>query len=371
MDPDEETLQMQLLLDRNLSQYKLLLKALRARDLRAFKKLVRQKVKTTPEGINVNYVFPYPYNKTSLDIACSDGLPEFVEFLLQAGADPNIQNEDHKRAPIHFATEAKDGQVLKILLSDSNINPNVEAGVGTGTTALHIAVKNDDLECAKLLLEADASPNIANARGVTALHLAASQKNRDMVDLVFEISKFVDLDRYRDPRKFSARDLLRRNFPEMTLPPINERQVDSCLLRYYLNSNDEKNFLLELNEVEYETLKNTRELLMAAARNNLKKAFDELMKRENGIDTEGLLQIAEEALSKGHLEILRDVLEFDKSLCDKLLIPACRELGVPGCKPGPNNEDNRLCCLKLILEQDHVNVRCEDGEIFCLLFLRE
>ena len=65
--------------------------------------------------------------------------------------------------------------MLAVLLDEPTLNPNLEAGQ---QTALHMAVKKNDLNCAELLLEKGASPNIPNNKGLTALHMAAERKRR-------------------------------------------------------------------------------------------------------------------------------------------------------------------------------------------------
>ena len=55
-----------------------------------------------------------------------------------------------------------------------------------GTTALHWAVRSDDLEIARILVGAGANPNVANRYGLTPLSIAASNANGAMVGLLRE-----------------------------------------------------------------------------------------------------------------------------------------------------------------------------------------
>src|SRR5215831_11652170 len=50
-----------------------------------------------------------------------------------------------------------------------------------GTTALHWAVRADDLETADLLIHAGATVSVANREGVTPLQLAATNGNAAMI----------------------------------------------------------------------------------------------------------------------------------------------------------------------------------------------
>ena len=139
MESDEETLEMHLLQDlQSANEYAPLLHLLQSRHLTAFRSLVRRGLSKMPASIDVNHRLPYPTDKTFLDKAASDNLPEFVEFLLEVGAEPNLVNPEHNRAPLHFAAEAGNIAALSVLLRDPNIRPNLEAG---GLTALHYAIK--------------------------------------------------------------------------------------------------------------------------------------------------------------------------------------------------------------------------------------
>src|SRR5215471_17700967 len=57
----------------------------------------------------------------------------------------------------------------------------VNAPEADGTTALHWAVRADDLTTAQLLLRAGAKPNAANRYGVTPISLAAVNGNAAMI----------------------------------------------------------------------------------------------------------------------------------------------------------------------------------------------
>ena len=118
MDPEEELLQLHPLNEPNSIQYKLLLASLESRHYAAFKSFINKALKKHPSGVNIDHVFPHPYEKTFLDIASSNGLEEFVELLLDLGANPNKINEAHNRAPIHFAAENGHVDVLKVGILD-------------------------------------------------------------------------------------------------------------------------------------------------------------------------------------------------------------------------------------------------------------
>lgn len=114
MDSEGEWLEMNNLSAESEKDYKLLLQCIKKRHLAAFKSLAQRALRKHPPTINIDYHLPYPHDKTFLDIACSEGLVEFVAVLLELGANPNRENEVHKRAPLHFAVARDHEQVLKV-----------------------------------------------------------------------------------------------------------------------------------------------------------------------------------------------------------------------------------------------------------------
>ncbi|XP_076179323.1 transient receptor potential cation channel family member painless [Ptiloglossa arizonensis] len=363
MDPEDEFMQMHLLHDYTpvlaRSYYRQLLDCLHTKDIRKFKSLVEQSLRRQPPSININHAYQDRADETFLDIACKNGLPEFVSFLLEKGANVNRVNEAHNRGPIHFATEKGHTDVLRILLDEPTINPNLEAGQ---QTALHIAVKTKDLRCAELLLDKGASPNIPNSKGLTALHMAAMKGQRNMVDLILQKSRHaLDLDNYKDYNDQTTRDVLQEKLADVPLPSVQKRGVNVHDLKYYLNANDETNFLKCLSVVQDDVVNNVAEdLLEMAAQRNFKETIIALLERVKGTGC-NLEKAANLAIQRGSPDILRELLNTDIEVGSDLLLNACLELGVPGSE-GTENMPDRLECLKLILDREDVDVRCTDNK---------
>ncbi|XP_012280035.1 transient receptor potential cation channel protein painless [Orussus abietinus] len=358
MEAEEELFQMQLIREENPSLYKVLLENLRARRFAVFKSLATRALNKYPPSIDINYVFPGFEGKTFLDIACCEGYEEFVRLLLELGADPNRVNKAHNRAPLHFATEAGFPEVVGVLLKDPGINPNLEVA---RRTPLHIAVRRNDLRCAELLLDRNASPNIPNSKGASALHLAATSGHEEMVRLILCKSRLApDLDSFKDARKQTTRHVLERQFPDLVLPPRLQGKVDSNLLRYFLDANDQANFTESLAKLEEDVAIDTDELLKIAAEHDLCDAVRELLKREDS--SSNRIDAAVCAVKKGHYKVLKELLDFGVDLSSgRLVILACQELAMP-CRSGPDHNFDRINCLKLILAQPDVSVRCEDDK---------
>ena len=88
-------------------------------------------------------------------------------------------------APVHprlaDAAEKSDRAAVVALLKD---HANPDEPQADGTTALHWAVRQDDLESAKLLIAAGANVKAANRYGITPLSLACTNGNAAIIDLL-------------------------------------------------------------------------------------------------------------------------------------------------------------------------------------------
>ena len=112
-------------------------------------------------GINVN--IGDGNGKTALMIASTDGFTEAVKLLLQAGADPNMEQYQ--------------------LVNEGFITKSLREIRTIGYTALIYACVKMNLEIVKLLLQAKANPNQENA---LALMIAALLGHLDIVQLLLK-----------------------------------------------------------------------------------------------------------------------------------------------------------------------------------------
>ncbi|XP_069704042.1 transient receptor potential cation channel protein painless-like isoform X2 [Periplaneta americana] len=127
------------------SYQQILLKHLEDKDIKSFAHVLERR---NIYDIDPNFEYGDPHFKNCLSIAAQKGLVEFVNILLQNGAQPNEICKYHDgNAAIHFA--AKEGRldVLKLLVKYSNIN----AVNRQGNTALHIAAHKSE-DCFSYLL---------------------------------------------------------------------------------------------------------------------------------------------------------------------------------------------------------------------------
>ena len=105
-----------------------------------------------------------------------------IRSLVVLGAAANVLVAVAPRAPLADAVEKNDLAAVRVLMHDRDAN---EAQVD-GMTALHWAVRHDDLETAKSLLAAKANPKAANRYGVTPLSLACTNGNAAMLTLLLD-----------------------------------------------------------------------------------------------------------------------------------------------------------------------------------------
>src|SRR5438552_12721240 len=77
---------------------------------------------------------------------------------------------------------------------------DVNAAQVDGTTALHWAVRSDDLETADLLIRAGANVSAANREGVTPMQLAAMNGNAAMIEKLIKagVNPNVSLSKFGD-----------------------------------------------------------------------------------------------------------------------------------------------------------------------------
>lgn len=125
-------------------------------------------------GLDINTTNPKGF--TALTLASYDDHLDATNFLLAAGADPNIQDVTGNSALMALMGVSFKGYP-KIARQLIQHGANLNLQNGNGGTALMFATLFGRNELVQLLVEAGADKDIKDARGLTALHLAGQQGN--------------------------------------------------------------------------------------------------------------------------------------------------------------------------------------------------
>ncbi len=117
-----------------------------------------------------------------------------AKILIEAGADPHLRDRAG-RTPLHHAARMREGASIIELLVRSGAEVNARSSDGAQGTPLLCAVENyleiqDRQEAAliiRVLVHLGAEINIADARGNTALVLAATHNQPELIRLLLEL----------------------------------------------------------------------------------------------------------------------------------------------------------------------------------------
>uniref|UniRef100_A0ABD2XBA5 Uncharacterized protein n=1 Tax=Trichogramma kaykai TaxID=54128 RepID=A0ABD2XBA5_9HYME len=118
-----------------------------------------------------------------------------ADSLLRNGADPNLVFKG--RTPLHVACYKRRDDLAELLLNFAKEVDQViqiDALDKKGRTPLHWALLNGKKQTTEALLRRDANPNLADAEGLTPLHIICRKgKGHDLLEMFFKIN--VELDK--------------------------------------------------------------------------------------------------------------------------------------------------------------------------------
>ncbi|XP_055688196.1 nuclear factor NF-kappa-B p110 subunit isoform X3 [Lutzomyia longipalpis] len=126
-----------------------------------------------------------------LHITCALDKAEYIRPLINLGANPNAR-DINGNTPLHVAVAEGRYICLSRIIDRTNYTPKSKAldinlANHQGMTALHLAVKNHDLEATRRLVEAGASVKMAEHKhGNSILHIAVSECAVDIVKFLLQ-----------------------------------------------------------------------------------------------------------------------------------------------------------------------------------------
>lgn len=130
------------------------------------------------ESLLAKLNFPDSLGWLPIHLAVDSEAVEMLEWLLEKGSSVNIPVTEPKRAgltALHIAAAKRSENGLRMveMLLDKKAKVNAETLTGNNTP-LHSAIEGRSVATVKRLLEAGASLNSTNSKGLTALHKAVS-----------------------------------------------------------------------------------------------------------------------------------------------------------------------------------------------------
>lgn len=128
---------------------------------------------------------PGPDGDAPLHLAALYGLEKVAARLLEAGADPSVENPEDKTLALHDAAAGGYDGIVDLLLGASP-KTAVDAHDEDGDTPLHCAARGGHLSTVLRLLKAGADPTAANEKGCTPRDESDDEKVRALLERVAE-----------------------------------------------------------------------------------------------------------------------------------------------------------------------------------------
>jgi len=205
---------------------------------------------------------------------------ELANLLIEKGADVNAKDDIFGDTPLSMAAEKGNKEIVKLLIEKgAKIDVRIDRD-----PILIWAIKNDDIELAKLLIDRDANVNVQDNYGNTPLSMAAEKGNKEIVKLLIE--KGADVN---GGHSFRKAPLMQTCDPEiMTLLLLNGANYEDTGQRKI--SDDIKKTLKEYlalkSQFEKKFIKNLREGLLNGTYENISSFITDFNKNLQDLENE-------------------------------------------------------------------------------------
>ena len=133
------------------------------------------------DGLDINT--PALFNRTPLLWASLSSSGEFIETLIDLGANVNAQRTDDKVTPLKLSADSNNFMAVNLLL-DHGADANI--ATADGDSPLHSAVNKGFFYITKLLIKNGSNVNLQNKEGRTPLFLGVKNKHEQLIKLLIE-----------------------------------------------------------------------------------------------------------------------------------------------------------------------------------------
>ncbi|RDW93445.1 ankyrin repeat domain-containing protein [Aspergillus mulundensis] len=146
---------------------------------------------TADAGQNGNVVYDSFQSMMELLLFCKKSTPliqavlrmdcNFIKFILEAGADPNVKAHDGYTGLLLLTRWQPNLTALKLLL-EHGADPNLTSNYRTSPIELAVSDNHEDI--VRLLLEYGADKHFVDARGMTPLEIAMKRGHNKIADML-------------------------------------------------------------------------------------------------------------------------------------------------------------------------------------------
>jgi len=171
------------------------------------------------------------YQRTPLHSAARYGAISAARFLLDRGADLNVEDEKGN-TPLHLASIFRHDEIVDLLIQHK---ADVDLFNAQGQTPLHLASLYGNPESIKLLLVGGANINIRDAEGNTPLHIAVLYRHPENLDEILKGNPDIDVTNtegytplhlaVQRPENEKAIELLLKKGADMNIPDPTGRNA--------------------------------------------------------------------------------------------------------------------------------------------------